>query len=221
MGSAMKVNGYTIEPGADLRRADLRDADLQKAKLYSANLQSANLQGAKLQVADLRYADLQKACLRDAKLQGADLHGAYLHGAKLTGTCLDPDAVIPELTDEEIISAGLRIEGDRVYGRRTRKSRWVGNTDYTPGLQYWCPVFSVCTETECHPGLYLASDKWLDSCDEYDGCERVDCYCLRSELVHAGDKWRAKRLWICDDCQPEELDRRTETNGDASQEGER
>jgi uncharacterized protein YjbI with pentapeptide repeats len=62
----MKVNGYTIEP--------------------DANLQDANLQGANLQDADLQGANLRDANLRDA----------YLYGANLRGTCLDPEAIIPE-----------------------------------------------------------------------------------------------------------------------------
>ena len=43
----MEVNGYTIEPGANLRRADLRRADLKGANLEGANLTGANLEGAK------------------------------------------------------------------------------------------------------------------------------------------------------------------------------
>ena len=64
----MKVNGYKIKAGADLRGADLR----------GAYLRDADLQGAYLRGADLRDADLQGAYLRGADLRGADLRGANL-----------------------------------------------------------------------------------------------------------------------------------------------
>ncbi|MCX8214339.1 MAG: pentapeptide repeat-containing protein [SAR202 cluster bacterium] len=44
----MEVNGYTIEPSVDLRRADLFGANLYRAKLWEANLSGANLFGANL-----------------------------------------------------------------------------------------------------------------------------------------------------------------------------
>ena len=62
----MIVNGYTIEP-----RADLRDADLWCADLRGSDLQGADLQGADLQNTDLRGADLRGAELRDANFREA------------------------------------------------------------------------------------------------------------------------------------------------------
>jgi hypothetical protein len=50
--------------------------------------------------------------------------------------------------------------------------------------------------TQCHPGIYLASRDWLAR--YYTDVAVVRCYCLRSELVCAGDKWRCKRLWVVD-----------------------
>jgi hypothetical protein len=60
------VNGYKIEPGADLRNADLRNADLSGADLAYANLRYASLVGA-----DFRNVDLS-----DANFTGATLSGA-------------------------------------------------------------------------------------------------------------------------------------------------
>ena len=54
----MKVNGYEIMEGADLRQANLFKANLFKA--------------------DLRRANLQGADLRRANLYGADLYGAIV-----------------------------------------------------------------------------------------------------------------------------------------------
>ena len=58
----MRVNGYEIKAGADLRRADLQGAKLQGADLQGADLRGADLQGAKLQDANLRRADLDFSC---------------------------------------------------------------------------------------------------------------------------------------------------------------
>ena len=51
---AVEVNGYTIEPGADLREANLEGADLEGANLEGANLVGANFTAANLTNA---YAD--------------------------------------------------------------------------------------------------------------------------------------------------------------------
>ena len=56
----MKINGYKIEPNADLSGADLT----------GSNLYRANLSGAYLTGADLRRADLRGAVLRRADLTG-------------------------------------------------------------------------------------------------------------------------------------------------------
>jgi hypothetical protein len=57
----MERQGYTIEPGADLRYADLRYSDLRGADLRYANLRGANLWGADIQHANLRGASLRGA----------------------------------------------------------------------------------------------------------------------------------------------------------------
>jgi len=49
----MEINGYTIEPEADLFGADLRGANLCGANLYRADLYRANLYSADLFVANL------------------------------------------------------------------------------------------------------------------------------------------------------------------------
>ena len=51
----VEVNGYTIEPGANLRGVDLR-----KANLYEANLNGSNLGGALLSGANLTGARANK-----------------------------------------------------------------------------------------------------------------------------------------------------------------
>ena len=163
--------------------ADLRGADLRGACLRCANLEGVDLQGA-----DLEGADLRSACLR-----GADLRGAYLEGANLEGTGIDP-ASVAHATADELAAAGLRVDGEHVYGLRTRKSQHVGNTDYSaPGI-YSAPVFSVCTNTSCHPGIYLASADWLDG-NDYSG-DRVKCRALITDCIVAGDKVRARKIEV-------------------------
>ncbi len=74
----MKVNGYTIAPGADLRWANLSGADLRWADLSGADLSEADLTGADLSGADLTGADLRGANLSGANLRNADLYMASL-----------------------------------------------------------------------------------------------------------------------------------------------
>ena len=47
----MQVNGYTIEPGANLEGANLEEANLEEAVLADANLSGANLGGANFRMA--------------------------------------------------------------------------------------------------------------------------------------------------------------------------
>jgi len=79
------VNGYKIQPGANLAGANLAGADLGFADLRGANLSDANLASAKLRGAVLSGANLTGANLTGAKLRGANLFGAKMFGANLTG----------------------------------------------------------------------------------------------------------------------------------------
>jgi hypothetical protein len=186
------VGAYLV--GADLSGATLSGANLRDANLSRANLGDANLGGANLRRAYLVGANLRRADLRGAYLSGAYLSDADLIGAYLVGTCLDPSNTLPTLTDEEITAAGLIVDGDLVRGWRTSVSQVCGNTSYEPGSHHVAPWFSSDSETPCHPGLYLASQEYLAS--NHEGVSIVPCHCLRSELVHAGDKFRTKQLWI-------------------------
>ena len=188
------LRGEPAGARADLRSADLRSADLRSANLSGADLSRANLSGADLSRANLSGAYLSGAYLSGANLRSADLSRANLSGADLSSTCLDPARPLPPLTDEEIAAAGLELDGAWVLGWRTARSMHVGSTVYAPGSSHVAPWFSVDVEMPCHPGIYLASEAWLER--EYQSAPRVRCRARRAELVHAGDKWRAKRLWI-------------------------
>lgn len=175
--------------GANLRGADLSGVNLSWANLREADLRGANLGWTYLSGVNLRKADLRWAILSEARLSYANFEGA-----SLSGTVLDPSNVPEPITDETLLADGFRIEGDKVYGWRTKKSQHCGATVYEPGKCYEAPVFSTCTQTACHPGIYLAGREWIER--HYPDAEVVQCYCLRSELVHVGDKFRTKRLWI-------------------------
>jgi hypothetical protein len=127
-------------------------------------------------------------------LHRVNLREANLSEANLYGTCLDPTCPVFIISDTELARAGLEARGNFVYGWRTMQSPIVGSHVYTPGL-HTAPVFSIDRYTDCHPGIYLAGAGWLDRQD-YSRRPRVRCYCRRDELVHAGDKWRCRRLWV-------------------------
>jgi len=81
----VEVNGYTIEPGADLSGADLSGWYLHGADLSGADLTGSDLAGADLSGADLTGSDLTGANLTGANLTGANLTGANLTGSGLAG----------------------------------------------------------------------------------------------------------------------------------------
>ena len=63
----VKVKGYEVGPGADLKGADLTGANLEWADLEGADLTGANLEGADLKGANLGWADLTGANLKGAE----------------------------------------------------------------------------------------------------------------------------------------------------------
>jgi hypothetical protein len=89
----MIINGYTIEPNANLKGANLTRAHLLYVNLTGANFEGANLTGANFEGANLTGASFTGAyCrgaeFRDANLTGADFTGAYCRETALTGANL-------------------------------------------------------------------------------------------------------------------------------------
>ena len=116
----MIIDGFKIEPeadltraklsGANLKEADLTRANLTRANLTEANLTEANLSGANLKGADLTGANLVSADLYNAKLTGADLTGANLTGANLTGANLTrANLTGANLTGANLTGANLTV----------------------------------------------------------------------------------------------------------------
>ena len=88
-----EVNGYILEPYADLSGANLRNQDLQGANLAYANLQGADLRNSNLTFAnawncDFRGADLRGTNFTKTKLERSNFEGAifgntYMFNAKM------------------------------------------------------------------------------------------------------------------------------------------
>ena len=91
----VEVNGYEIEPGADLTGANL----------YRMNLIGVTLTGAYLVLTDLPVANLTGAHLVLTNLEGANLEGANFSGAYLSGAKANKDTTWPEGFDP--VAAGV------------------------------------------------------------------------------------------------------------------
>ncbi len=102
------VNGYEINPGADLSGANLYGADFSGANLSEADLSGANLYGADLSGANLSEADLSGANLYGADLSGANLSEADLSGANLSEADLsEADLSEADLSEADLSEADL------------------------------------------------------------------------------------------------------------------
>ena len=215
-----EINGYRIEPGADLEGANLRWVILRDMCLKGIHLERANLQWATFSDSDLRGACLKQADLRNADLEGAHLEGAHLEGANLEGATLSRALLLganlegANLEDTilwETDFTGTNLKGtcldpsNRPNGRAWRFERdidpnWVVGyrTVHSPYLGgptytrgiYKAPYFSTAT-TKCHPGLYLYPAR-IDVKLAYPEAEIIQVL-TRPEVIHeAGWKYRCK-----------------------------
>jgi len=102
------VNGYKIEPhanlvGAELSGTDLSFADLSFADLTDANLIAANLMGANL------YR---------ATLTGAMLDGTFMMGSNLYRVTVSPDQVAAVKQACDMVLSSLRVVSGRAPNPR-------------------------------------------------------------------------------------------------------
>jgi hypothetical protein len=213
--------------GANLSGAILIGADLRRANLSWADLRGANLRGAYLSGADLSGADLRRANLSGADLSGANLSGAYLSGAILSGADLSwanlswadlsgANLSWADLRDTVLdparpaSGAGVEFERDPddpdyVFGYRTQRSTCVGASRYEVGQHYEAPLFSVCPDTECHPGLYLwpTLEMALEWRRRWSGGEIIKVRVLAADVHHVGDKWRCRAFDVTEEMSDE------------------
>ena len=182
---------------ADLTRADLSRADLSRAYLSDAYLSRADLSGANLSRANLTRANLSDANLSDADLRGANLtranlSDAYLTGANLSGTCLDPRLL--QLQRQFCRECPPLATGGRIV-YRTATSQHVSSTSYEPGHTYTAPVLSFDSVTECHPGIYAGSLRWMQ--ENYPNIALVRCYVRDGDwVISAKGAIRCKKLRV-------------------------
>ena len=106
----VEVNGYKIEPGANLTGANLTEANLRGANLRGANLSRAWLY-ANLERADLSGANLSGAFLAPRMAGHGGVHSGKFapgqHGANLNRTVADRNTRWPDGFDP--VAAGVII----------------------------------------------------------------------------------------------------------------
>lgn len=178
--------------GYDFSGANFPNSSFSNSYLCRTSFVGANLSGVDFKCANLSEANFCGADLSGANLSFTRLDLTKFNDANLNGTILDPKNKITPLSDDEL--EDFEIDGDYVIGYRTQYSIIIGSTRYHTGRMYEAPYFSVDHMTSCHPGIYMASKKYIMRM--YSRHSIVKCKCLRSELIKAGDKFRAKRIWI-------------------------
>ena len=197
----MKINGYNIAPGADLRGAGLREADLYKADLRGADLREADLRGAYMFRADLRGADLRGADLRGANLHRADLRRADLREADLFGADLYEACLISQAgTPNENVDGFELIDGGAwAVGYRTKTSPYQGASDYHVSELREAPL-TVYDDQECNHGLYIMPS--IEAVRKFRGSntDKIVKVLFRPWDAHrAGDKWRVSWFIVWDE----------------------
>lgn len=135
--------------------------------------------------------NFKNACLRDM-----DVTNTHFVNCDFTSTVFDPKAKMPPLRKNH----GFEKVGRRLIGYRTKRSRFAGNNFYLVGETYTAPIFSVDTETECHPGLYVlpSHDAFYN---EFNLFELRDYGMIKvsfspKDLLEAGEKWRVKSFKV-------------------------
>ena len=157
----MIVNGYKIEPFANLKGAYLKGANLKGANLEGADLYGANLYGAYLECANLK---------------GANLEGANLYGAKgIPPSITAKLQVLPDEGDvigwkkcmDGVIVKILIEHGTPRSSATTRKCR----AKYVKVLKVYGAEYGVSKhdgETKYAKGAIVHCDNWCD--DRWKEC---------------------------------------------------
>ena len=142
------INGYTIEPGANLMAADLSDAnltgsDLKDADLTRSDLRFADLSGSNLSNANLSDATLSRANLSDTNLSDANLSDALYDQNTQFPTDFDPSTTAMLLVTSATQTAGsssinliqgidmivLPFQTETAYTAKTLAQHLAGNND--------------------------------------------------------------------------------------------
>ena len=112
----MIINGYRIEPGANLRFANLTGVNLSKMDLRGVGFGFAYLNEADLSEANLAKADLTMASLEGANLKGANLQVVDgLRKTYLKNCIYDNDTIWPDGFDIEEVK---KIKKTKIFFER-------------------------------------------------------------------------------------------------------
>lgn len=139
---------------AQLNAADFSDADLSYAKFTNANARYANFTRADMYHADLSTANCCFAILARSKLWHTKMPLSTSHR---WATCFE-FAIGKFARQFARECPPLRTGGRIVY--RTGFSQTY-SSHYVPGNTYTANDFSWSVETECHPGIYAGSARWI------------------------------------------------------------
>jgi hypothetical protein len=186
-GGDLKVNGYTIKPGANLEDANLEDANLTGVNLKDANLTCANLADANLEGANLTGINLFGANLTNANLTGATLTNANLTGANLEGARGAEFDHFEKIMSMLILSTGMTSE--EIVALATEKN--VNLYDPTLSIKDVTSRLGlgmIQTADEINEGLRDATTKSLDVFENYKkGKEMEDALQTALNRLRGGD----------------------------------
>ena len=178
---------------AIFKDAYMSSANFQSAYLVEANFTGASLVGANFAKADLGGADFTNANLAGAMFRNARLGGAIFDGANLSHTCMSEE--IHERHRKFCKECPPNRYGGRIV-YRTVSSMHIGRNRYDPGRTYVAPNLSFDVATECNPGIYAASLRWMKF-NYHTRYRLAKCYVRDGDwIITAKGAIRCKRLRV-------------------------
>lgn len=150
----------------DFSHCDLHKASFDGASLTYARFKDADLSDSTFFDANLAYVDFCRANLHSARMSSADAAFARFDNAKLwytdlpaqcVGTCIDTDLL--RFSRRFVKECPPLRTGGRIVYRAQHSN--ISNSRYLPGKTYIANVLSWSTETDCHPGIYAGSARWI------------------------------------------------------------
>jgi len=88
---------------------------------------------------------------------------------------------------------------DHVLGYRTANSPVIRGGGYETGKTYTAPVFSTCSVTDCHPGLFLCPT--IESAQE-NGKDIIKVRALAKDVHKTPSKWRCREFTVLEEVSP-------------------
>lgn len=138
------------------------------------------------------HTNLTRTYFHDCNFSGCDfafsnLMGTVFMKCDLTDTVLDLRRKANGDVD------GFKRDGYYVYGYRTEAAGHIGK--YIVGRTYSADIFSTCSRTECHPGLYLWPTK--RRAHDWSGLvPYIKVKALARDVHRVGNKWRCRAFTV-------------------------